>query len=288
MPPPRCPRFSQVETLPQKFANYSQVKTPPPKCSRFSQVTPPMCSRFSQVETLPQTFANYSQVKTPPPKHSRFSQVETPPPTCATYSQTSHRHQSVPDTHKWKHCHHLAPYVRGTSHCLLEHLLIIAAEDSRLQQLSSKHVFIFISYWSKAANCWCHEFWLTTSLQSHFQRNILIIKMYTESKITWTVGESVRFYFRLCSMICLFPTGVTNNWPTNQLACKLFYIHYITLPRMITASYIAEENTSELTYIPLARIVRVCNITMIHHTWRNNPPPLSQSNYVISFLKEFF
>jgi len=29
----------------------------------------------------------------------------------------------------------------------------------------------------------------------------------------------------------------------------LFYIHYITLPRMITTSYIAEDNTSELNTI---------------------------------------
>jgi hypothetical protein len=107
------------------------------------------------------------------PKCSRYSQVKTLPP----FS------------------------VICASHCLLEHLPISAAEDSRLQQLSSKHVFIFLSHWSKEANCWCHEFWLTTSLQSHFQCNILIIKTYTKSKITWTVEETVLFYFRLCSMI---------------------------------------------------------------------------------------
>jgi hypothetical protein len=130
--------------------------------------------------------------KSPPPKCSRYSQVKALPPFSVT-------------------C---------TSHCLLEHLPTSTAEESRLQRLSSKHI-IFLSHWSKEANCWCNEFWLTTRPQSNFQCNILIIKMYTESKITWTVGSTVRFYFRLCSMIYLFLTGTTNNWPPNQLTNQL-------------------------------------------------------------------
>ena len=93
-----------------------QAKTPPPKCATYSKTKkpPPKCSRFSQVETLPPKFASYSQVKTPPRKCAKYSQVKTPSPKCATYSRTSHRHQSVPDNHKWKHCHHLASHVHLT------------------------------------------------------------------------------------------------------------------------------------------------------------------------------
>jgi hypothetical protein len=171
--------------------------------------------RQIQVQTPPLKYARYSQVKTTPLKYARYSQVKTPPPKYDRY-KWRHRHQSViltnksplPKCSRYSQVKTLPPFsVICASHCLLEHLPISAAEDSRLQQLSSKHVFIFLSHWSKDANCWCHEFWPTTSIQSHFQCNILIIKMYKESKITWTVEETVRFYFRLCSMIYLFPTG---------------------------------------------------------------------------------
>ena len=228
--PPKFADYTQVETLPPKFADYSHAETLPPKFADYSHVEalplkfadyshvetlPLKFADYSHVETLPPKIANYSKVQTLPSKFANYSQVKTPPPKCATYSQTSHRHQSVPDLHKCKHYHPLASHAHPTV-CLTG-----AVEDSRLQRLSSKHVIVSLSHWSKETNCWCHEFWLTASLQSHFQCNILIIKMYTESKATWTVGETLSFYFRLCSVIYLFPSGVTNNWPTSQLTNQL-------------------------------------------------------------------
>jgi len=130
------------------------------------------------------------------------SQVKTPPPKCATYSQTSHRHKSVPDLHKCEHCHHLASHVHLTvylSTCLSVRLKTADYDGCRLNMLSSP----FLTGPKRQIVDATNSGWLP-ALQAHFQCNIFIIKMYTDSKTTWIVGETVSFYFRLCSMIYLF------------------------------------------------------------------------------------
>ena len=69
--------------------------------------------------------------------------------------------------------------------------------------------------------------------------------MYTESKTTRTVKETVSFYFRLCSMIYLFLSGVTNNWSTSQLTNQLT-THQVTNNhnRQAEASFSLHKDTT--------------------------------------------